>query len=585
MSGERRRGLARAPAEDAALPIPDAAVTVLDDSGMAGSYPGCVTPLTQSFALRMRSSAWRTVLRAAGVPETGIAAHAELFEALIGRVDGRLYDNLISWYRALALLPGFAATRGTMDAVLGLDRPLPPEIVAAIGARRPGRGLAGLVDRARLVRPGLRLLGRALLLRRTVAAFRARIDAALVHHADELQSMPLSALAHEYRRIEADLIERWDAPPLNAVLCVIGVSASRRLLGRWAGAAGLARHQEILLGRDGGLAAEPARRIRRMAAMAAGDAVLIARLAAGDRAAPARHPGLAREIAAYLARFADRCPAELKLESVPLDEDPRPLLAAIAAAARRPAPDPANGVAGLRALFAGRPLRRLLAAGLMAWVKARLDEREILRWEHARLVGRIRKLVLAIGGQLHAHGLIAGPRDVLFLTLSEIMGAIRGSGATADLRGLVAVRRADMAAASARPDPPRRLIVRGAVAGGSMPPTLGLAAAPAGPERIGQPGSPGLVRGRARLAGERGEALQPGEILVARHADPGWLAAFATASAVVAERGGPFSPTAMAARAFGIPCVLGLEGATQWLRSGDMLEVDGAAGLVRKLQG
>ena len=83
----------------------------------------------------------------------------------------------------------------------------------------------------------------------------------------------------------------------------------------------------------------------------------------------------------------------------------------------------------------------------------------------------------------------------------------------------------------------------------------------------------------------RNEALRRGEVLVARHTDPGWIALFANASAIVVERGSLLSHSAIVARELGIPCVVGLKGAMDWITTGDQIEVDGAAGTVRKLDG
>jgi phosphohistidine swiveling domain-containing protein len=80
----------------------------------------------------------------------------------------------------------------------------------------------------------------------------------------------------------------------------------------------------------------------------------------------------------------------------------------------------------------------------------------------------------------------------------------------------------------------------------------------------------------------RTEALSPGEILVARHTDPGWIAVFSNASAIVVERGSLLSHSAIVARELGIPCVVGLKGATSWVEDGEKLSVDGATGLVER---
>ena len=41
------------------------------------------------------------------VPERVIAEHDETFRNMLGLVRGRVYYNLLNWYRLLALLPGF----------------------------------------------------------------------------------------------------------------------------------------------------------------------------------------------------------------------------------------------------------------------------------------------------------------------------------------------------------------------------------------------------------------------------------------------------------------------------------------------
>jgi pyruvate,water dikinase len=83
----------------------------------------------------------------------------------------------------------------------------------------------------------------------------------------------------------------------------------------------------------------------------------------------------------------------------------------------------------------------------------------------------------------------------------------------------------------------------------------------------------------------RAEALAPGDVIVARSTDPGWIALFANASAIVVERGSLLSHSAIVARELGIPCVVGLKRATEWIRTDDRIEVDGGAGTVRLADG
>jgi pyruvate,water dikinase len=111
----------------------------------------------------------------------------------------------------------------------------------------------------------------------------------------------------EYRRIEADLLERWDAPLVNDFLCMLAFGASRRLLQRWCGAAGLELHNSVMIGQGDIVSAEPAQRIARMGRLAAARPDVIAALRraaaspdpAAGLAAAALPPPLAEELASY----------------------------------------------------------------------------------------------------------------------------------------------------------------------------------------------------------------------------------------------------------------------------------------------
>ena len=71
---------------------------------------GVTTPLTFSFALEVYESVYRQFCRLMGTPEGRIESHATVFANLLGLVRGRVYYNLLNWYRTLALLPGSAGT-------------------------------------------------------------------------------------------------------------------------------------------------------------------------------------------------------------------------------------------------------------------------------------------------------------------------------------------------------------------------------------------------------------------------------------------------------------------------------------------
>ena len=567
-----------------AAPLADPGVAVFDNSNIVESYPGIVSPLTFSFAAYAYARVYQSFVALLGVSADTVRRNRTVFENMLVRVDARVFYNLGNWYRALALLPGYSLNRRYMETMMGVGAPLPDTVLATIDTA-PATGFGRVREWARIARVAGGLWREGRRLPATARDFRARLDRALAATApDRLRTLSLTQLAAEYRRIEGDLLDRWDAPIVNDFLCMIAFGASRKLLERWAGAEGLEIQNDVLIGQGDIISARPAQLIRAMGADA-DDPAMQAALAANDEAALAASP-LGAPIAAYIAEFGDRCTEELKLESVTLDEDPRPLHAAVLAAsrARQPAPTRAHDpMARLNWAFRGRPVRRLVARRMLGWAKARVRDRENLRYERTRIFGRARRLFLGVGAQLHAGGWLDDPRDIFLLTVQEVLGAIEGFGPSADLAGIANVRRADLARAALLPDPPERLIVHGAALTAQG---LAVVAAPADDavERSGTGCSAGRVTAVARVVADpRTQGIAAGEILVARHTDPGWIALFASASAIVVERGSLLSHSAIVARELGIPCVVGLSGATAWIRDGERLEVDGATGLVRRM--
>jgi len=148
---------------------------------------------------------------------------------------------------------------------------------------------------------------------------------------------------------------------------------------------------------------------------------------------------------------------------------------------------------------------------------------------------------------------------------------------------LIALRKVEDAAWAEQPDLDERIEIRGpaSIADGEIGSQN---AVEMGLVHSGTGCSAGVVTANARVIKDpSNEYLEPGDILVARHTDPGWIAVFSNASAIVVERGSLLSHSAIVARELGIPCVVGLKNATRWIQNEELIEVDGGSGQVRKL--
>jgi pyruvate,water dikinase len=212
--------------------------------------------------------------------------------------------------------------------------------------------------------------------------------------------------------------------------------------------------------------------------------------------------------------------------------------------------------------------------------------------------GRLHRVIREIGTRLNADQRLAHPDHVFQLTLSELRELF--ANPKLDYRTPAILRRAEMDY-WAKQDEPRELGTRPNNApdlyspdarrmqkyiGGVLPEDLATKTPNTRPhEIIGQGGSSGCVRGPVRLITSLSEAhrLQPGDVLVTTTTAPPWTPLFLTAAAVVTDAGGLLSHGAVVAREYHLPAVVGTRWATDVLRDGQMVEVDGDAGVVRLL--
>jgi pyruvate,water dikinase len=249
--------------------------------------------------------------------------------------------------------------------------------------------------------------------------------------------------------------------------------------------------------------------------------------------------------------------------------------------------------------LARRPLRRLIFGWVLANARRLIRNRENLRFERTRLFGRARLIFVELGDRFYRLGLLAEPRDIFYLEVEEALGLVEGVASTADLKGLVAVRKAEFDHYRTLPPLPNRFETRGIPIqnpprsqtpfGNNENPKSKIRAEGSlweNPKSIAGLGcSPGLVRGPVRVVTDpKAARLRTGEILVAKRTDPGWILLFPAAAGLLVEYGSLLSHSAIVSRELGLPAVVGLAGLTDWLKDGDWVEFDGSTGLVTQLE-
>ncbi|MBV7529831.1 rifamycin-inactivating phosphotransferase [Chitinophaga sp. sic0106] len=96
--------------------------------------------------------------------------------------------------------------------------------------------------------------------------------------------------------------------------------------------------------------------------------------------------------------------------------------------------------------------------------------------------------------------------------------------------------------------------------------------------------SSGVVEGRARVIPDITEAhLEKGDILVTVFTDPSWTPVFVGIAGLVTEVGGLMTHGAVIAREYGLPAVVGVQDATQLIKDGQQIRVNGTDGFIEIL--
>jgi len=306
------------------------------------------------------------------------------------------------------------------------------------------------------------------------------------------------------------------------------------------------------------------------------------------------------DLRAWLAQYGQRLNSAFALGEPSWIEDPalaiQNLQAYVAMPDLRPEMEPAalaaereKSVAEARAKLAGypQPIAARFETLLKAAQVAAVVHEDHNFWIDQRLFYHVRRVILEFGGRLAQAGVLDAVNDVFYLTPDELQ-----NGRDVQMKRLVQERKTEMEQFSHVTPPPMlgTMPAFEMTDGGSMVRALfkgELSPANTSNSEMNQvkglPGSAGVARGTARVIHSLAEAgkLQPGDVLVTISTEPPWTPLFATASAVVTDSGGVLSHSAVVAREYRIPAVVGTGNATTTFKDGQLIEVDGNAGTVR----
>ncbi|MEK7865962.1 MAG: PEP/pyruvate-binding domain-containing protein [Planctomycetota bacterium] len=560
---------------------------VFDNSNIVESYPGISLPLTFSFARHAYEETFRESSRRFGVPERIIQENRHVHANLIALIDGRVYYNILHWYRLFQFVPGFEGILPAWEKALGLKRRFVRPRRDSLGAR---------IGRLPVVtRMAARILWRFVRLRANVEAYQRTFrEVREEFRQRELSFLTAYELFDAYEMLSRRLLRGYAVSLENDLFAQQACEGVSKLIAKWGLGDPMALRNDLLCGEKGMESVEPVRSALGLADLIRRTPHLSELLESGkpDREvweglrADAQFAG---PLQGHLDRFGDRTLQELKLETPLAEDEPGFLVSMLRNFLRggqrledmeqreRSIRDAAERAVAEKLRGA---LRRAQFGFVLRTARLAVRQREDLRLTRSRAFGMVKRVFRAMGRVLAAKGLIAEPLDVFWLTVEEVEGLLRARLVTRNLRAAVAERKGEYEAYRERTPAPR-ITTRGipylAPFEQAAPP-----AAEGGAVLRGIGCSPGRVRAKAKVvhAADQGIDVR-GEVLIAPMTDPGWVFLMVAAGGLVVEKGSILSHTAIIGRELGIPTVVAVKDATRLIPDGALVELDGQAGTVR----
>lgn len=202
--------------------------------------------------------------------------------------------------------------------------------------------------------------------------------------------------------------------------------------------------------------------------------------------------------------------------------------------------------------------------------------RETPKFALVRILKPLRDAMLRLGRRAVDEGLLDVPEDIFFLYRHEVSELGRDTG----FQIKVAARKNLYDQEKKRHQIPHLL-----ESDGTSYYEAAHSQADDGNGLCGSPVSAGVAEGRVRVVLDPHQTtLLPGEIMVCPATDPAWTPLFLLASGLVMEVGGLFTHGSVVAREYGIPAVVGIKKATEFLKTGQRVRVDGTTGVVEVLE-
>ncbi len=562
--------------------------TLWDNSNIIESYPGITTPLTFSFIIKMYEMVYRQFVGIMGVKLKEIDKHTSIFANTLGLVRGRVYYNLLNWYKMLAMLPGYSINAENMETMMGVK-----ERFDLGDEFQMSKGLA----RFRIVGMIFKMIQMQILLPKERKRFLVQLNQVMdkYNKIDFTTQTPAQIIEH-YKTFENTLLLKWKAPLINDFFAMIWFGMLEKKATKYCPDEPNI-HNDLLCGSQDIISVEPIHRSIELSILVAKEKASYqlfmdnSPIEIWNKLSDGEFPEIKKLIDEYINRFGDRCVGELKLETLSYSQRPELFVKIIKSYVKQGITTKrssstiendlrSNAEQKIYAQLKGKPIQKYWFNYIVRKARDLVSNRENLRFERTRGFGMVRNMFSALGELWFKQGYIDNPRDIFFLELDEIT-SIKNGEFNKELKGLIQERIKEFDGYKKQTPPQERFFTYGNNFKDEY--IYSLEKIEAAEENLSGIGCcPGIVQGKVRVIMDPNEIESlNNDILVTSSTDPGWVTLFPTASAIIVERGSLLSHSAIVSREMGIPCIVSVTGLLRTLKSDDEIVMDGSTGQIK----
>lgn len=560
---------------------------IFDNSNLAESYAGVTTPLTFSFARYVYQEVYKNFCVMMGVSKKVVEDNTDMFPEMVVYIGGCMYYDLTNWYRLVSFLPGYSFNKDFFEEMLGVDKKTNFEKkVSKSFFKRWFFYLPKTVWQIGKILFSFIIMGSL------VKKFNSGFDA--IYHPynkKDLSQESEESLKEIFNRLTTKLVVEWKVPIANDFAVMVSTGIVHKLFTKW-----LKEEDSYMFLYTGStlplISLDPSLDVMNIVTAVKEDkefSTLFSEKKTPDEVLfllnnNYKEHSISKKIFKYITKYGDRMPGELKLESKSLGEHPELFIQIIQGAIVNNQQFLYKNIERLSLEDCGLSrVKYTILSFFLNWAKKSIQLREETRFKRTLIFGFARKIFIEFGKKYVKNNLINSHDDIFYLTIEEIIG---GSISTSLFKDLIQIRKEKVVLWKTL-ELPRRIETEMSIVD-----CEDFYKKQNNITRNLDTSMNGMVVSTGNLKTLKGEVIVmkefdalanfSGKIVVTSHTDPGWSLVFPLIQGLVVEHGGMLSHAAIVARELGIPCIVGVENATDILITGHSVTLNLDSGEVYK---